>query len=218
MIRILILLLISVVAVAQSLVPLSTGSKSSLRGITVVDSRTIWISGDQGTVMRSVDGGATWGDVSPPNAKALDFRDVEAFDANFAYAMASGAGAMSRIYKTIDGGKTWKQQFLTFQPKYFFDCFSFCDRDHGIAIGDPVGHHFEMLLTSDGGEHWNSLLNLPEVLETEGAFSTGTCIVTSGTSDVWYGTGSNRGARVFHSADRGRTWSSVATPITATKP
>ena len=217
MMRVFILMLVTISAVAQSIVPLSTGSKSSLRGITVVDARTIWIGGDQGTVMRSLDGGATWIDVSPPNTKALDFRDVEAFDANMAYAMSSGAGAMSRIFKTTDGGKTWKQQFLTYQPKYFFDCLSFWDRDHGIAIGDPVGHHFEMLMTSDGGEHWNSLLNLPEVLASEGAFSTGTCIVTSGANDVWYGTGSNQGARVFHSSDRGRTWTSVATPITATR-
>lgn len=215
MILVLLLLLISISANSQTMVSLNTGSKSSLRGITVVDQRTIWVGGDMGTVLRSTDGGATWADVSPPNSKGLDFRDVEAFDANVAYAMSSGAGTASRIFKTADGGKSWKQQFITFDPKYFFDCFSFWDRDHGIAIGDPIGRHFEMLSTSDGGNHWNVLTNVQDIMPGEAAFSTGTCIVTSGANDVWFGTGGPSGSRVFHSGDRGRTWQSIATPVTA---
>ena len=114
-----------------------TGTTASLRGITVVDAKTLWVSGDMGAVLRSTDSGATWSNVSPPAATELDFRDVEAFDSNTAYAMSSGPSTKSRIFKTLDGGKTWKQQFITFDPKYFFDCFAFWNRDHGIAIGDP---------------------------------------------------------------------------------
>jgi photosystem II stability/assembly factor-like uncharacterized protein len=216
MLRVLVLLLLwPASACGQSLQVLSTPSKSSLRGISVADSKTIWISGDMGAVLRSSDGGATWTNVGPPNASDLDFRNIQGFDANVAYAMSSGPGTRSRIFKTTDGGKTWKQQFITFDPKYFFDCFAFWNRDHGIAIGDPVGHHFSMLETHDGGAHWTVITNLPEILPTEAAFSTGSCIVTSGENDIWFGTGSKQGARVFHSADHGRTWSAVATPITA---
>lgn len=215
MLRTLLLLLVSASVSAQTLHMLGTPSKASLRGITVVDSKTIWIGGDGGTVMRTSDGGDTWTSINPPNAADLDFRDVEAFDANTAYAMSSGPSTRSRIFKTLDGGKTWKQQFITFDPKYFFDCFAFWNRDHGIAIGDPIGNHFSMLETHDGGAHWTVVTSLPQIMDSEAAFSTGTCIVTSRDNDIWFGTGSKHGARVFHSADHGRTWSAVATPMMA---
>jgi len=216
MLRVILVALLSVNTWAQTVQVLSTGTTASLRGITVVDAKTLWVSGDMGAVLRSTDSGATWSNVSPPAATELDFRDVEAFDSNTAYAMSSGPSTKSRIFKTLDGGKTWKQQFITFDPKYFFDCFAFWNRDHGIAIGDPIGHHFSMLETHDGGDHWTVLTSLPEILQTEAAFSTGTCIASHGETDVWFGTGSTQGSRVFHSADHGRTWSVVATPITAT--
>jgi len=215
MLRVLLLLLVSALSSAQTLQMLGTPSKASLRGITAVDAKTIWIGGDGGTVMRSIDGGNTWTNVNPPYAADLDFRDVEAFDAHVAYAMSSGPSTRSRIFKTLDGGKTWKQQFITFDPKYFFDCFAFWNRDHGIAIGDPIGNHFSMLETHDGGDHWTVVTTLPQIIESEAAFSTGTCIVTSSDNNIWFGTGSKHGARVFHSSDHGRTWSVVATPLMA---
>jgi photosystem II stability/assembly factor-like uncharacterized protein len=215
MLKAILLLLLSVTACAQNIDILNSGSKTSLRGITVVDSHTAWAGGEKGTILRTTDGGATWENVGPRNADDLDFRDVEAFDANVAYAMASGPGTKSRIFKTTDGGKTWRQQFITFDPKNFFDCFAFWNRDHGIAIGDPIGRHFELLQTHDGGEHWSIITSLPEIMPNEAAYATGTCIVTAGKDDVWFGTGSKQGSRVFHSADHGSTWSTVATPVNA---
>ena len=212
---IVLLVLLSAGADAQSVQLLNTPTKASLRGITVVDAKTVWISGDGGAVLRTTDAGATWTSVNPPNAADLDFRDVEAFNADVAYTMSSGPGTRSRIFKTSDGGKTWKQQFITFDPRYFFDCFAFWNPEHGIAIGDPIGNHFSMLETHDGGGHWTVVTSLPQIIDSEAAFSTGTCIVTSRENDIWFGTGSKQGARVFHSADHGRTWSAVSTPMMA---
>jgi photosystem II stability/assembly factor-like uncharacterized protein len=47
----------------------------------------------------------TWTIGKVPGAEKLDFRDVEAFDANTAYLLSIGEGETSRIYKTTDGGK-----------------------------------------------------------------------------------------------------------------
>ena len=38
-----------------------------------------------------------------PGAEGLDFRDVDAFDAETAYPLSIGEGEKSRIYKTADG-------------------------------------------------------------------------------------------------------------------
>src|SRR5436853_7150874 len=72
----------------------------SLRGISVVSSKIAWASGSGGTWLRTLDGGTTWTAAVVPGAEELDFRDIEAFDANTAYLLAAGPGDKSRVYKT----------------------------------------------------------------------------------------------------------------------
>src|SRR5262245_32130334 len=105
----------------------SSGTKARLRGISVVSDRIAWASGAQGTYLKTIDGGATWQAGSVPGAEALDFRDVEAFDAKNAYLLSIGEGEKSRIYKTGDGGQTWQLQFTNRNPKAFFDAMAFWD-------------------------------------------------------------------------------------------
>jgi photosystem II stability/assembly factor-like uncharacterized protein len=186
--------------------------------VSAVSERVAWASGNKGTVVRTVDGGATWTLVSPPDAAALDFRDIEAFDADTAYVLSIGNGDTSRIYKTADGGKTWALQFTSPDPKSFYDAIAFWDVNNGLAFGDPVGGRFTVISTADGGRTWTPVppANLPPALEGEGAFAaSGTCLVVEGTANAWFGTGGAARARVFRSTDRGRTWSVADTPIMA---
>ena len=82
----------------------------------------VWASGTGGTVIRTIDGGKTWNVITVPGAEKLDFRDIEAFDANTAYILSIGNGENSRIYKTIDGGKTWQLEFQNSNEKAFLRC------------------------------------------------------------------------------------------------
>jgi photosystem II stability/assembly factor-like uncharacterized protein len=192
----------------------NSGTTAQLRGISAVSGRVAWASGTQGTVLRTVDGGKQWEKVSVPGAEALDFRDIQAFDAEKAFVLSIGAGEQSRIYKTMDGGKTWKLQFTNPQARAFYDCFAFWDSRHGIAMSDSVDGRFPLLATSDG-ETWEPLKprTLPEALPNEGGFAaSGTCVAVSGKSDAWFVTG-GPAARVFHSANRGADWEVVNTPI-----
>ncbi|MCV4785504.1 hypothetical protein OFM36_39340, partial [Escherichia coli] len=77
----------------------------------------IWASGTGGTVLKTGNGGKTWQVIIVPGAEKLDFRDIEAFDANTAYILSIGNGDASRIYKTTDGGKNWKLQFINRDEK-----------------------------------------------------------------------------------------------------
>jgi photosystem II stability/assembly factor-like uncharacterized protein len=186
----------------------------NLRGVSAVSASVVWASGTHGTYLRTLDGGLSWTPAQVPGAEALDFRDVEAFSADEADLLAIGPGDQSRIYKTTDGGKHWALEFTNPEPKGFFDCMAFWDRTHGIAVGDPVDGKFELIATEDG-IHWQPLMpaSLPPAIEGEGAFAaSGTCITVQGKSNVWFATG-GKIARVFHSGDRGKTWSVVATPI-----
>jgi photosystem II stability/assembly factor-like uncharacterized protein len=179
-----------------------------------------WASGDKGTYARTTDGGHTWQTGTVPGASELDFRDVDAFDANTAYLLSIGEGEKSRIYKTTDGGKRWELQFKSNRPEAFFDAMAFWDRDHGIALSDPVGGRFLIIATSDGGKTWNEMPagGMPAALQGEGAFAaSGTCITVQGKRNVWFGTGGPEGARVFRSTDGGRTWNVVKTQVMSGK-
>ena len=198
----------------------NSNTTENLRGISVVDERIAWASGTHGTYLRTTDGGNSWRAAQLPGAESLDFRDVEAFSANVAYLLSAGPGEQSRIYQTLDAGKNWTLQFTNKNPKGFFDCMVFWNRDHGIAIGDPVPDNsgklrFELIATEDGGENWKAIPSgtLPPAIEGEGAFAaSGTCIAVHGNSNVWFATG-GKVARVFHSTDAGKTWTVANTPI-----
>lgn len=192
----------------------NSGTEVQLRGISAVSDKVAWASGAGGTVLRTVDGGSTWQRVEVVGASALDFRDVQAFDQNTAFVLSIGPGEQSRIYKTSDGGRIWQLQFTNKDPKAFYDCFAFWDSAHGIALSDSVDGRFPLIATSDGAT-WNpvSVKKMPEALPNEGAFAaSGTCIAAFGKNDVWFGTG-GPAARVFHSSDRGQTWTVAETPI-----
>ena len=117
-------------------------TKASFRGLSVVNHNIVWASGTGGTFIKTTDGGKTWTVGQVPGAEKLDFRDIEAIDANTAYLLSIGNGETSRIYKTTDGGKTWEMQFKAADDKIFLDALAFWDRDNGIAMGDPIDGYF----------------------------------------------------------------------------
>jgi photosystem II stability/assembly factor-like uncharacterized protein len=210
----LLIIFIAALAAAQwQKQPLET--KASLRGLSVVSEKIIWASGSGGIFLRTIDGGKTWTVGKVPEADQLDFRDVEAFDANTAYLLSIGNGENSRIYKTTDGGKTWKLQFKNTNEKAFFDAFAFWDKTHGIAMSDPVDDKYLLIETRDGGEIWKPIENMqmPNAKSGEAAFAaSGTCLIRQGVNNVFLVSGGND-ARVFKSENRGKTWSVYETPV-----
>jgi photosystem II stability/assembly factor-like uncharacterized protein len=188
---------------------------ASFRGLSVVSEKIIWASGTGGTVIRTIDAGKSWKLITVPGTDKLDFRDIEAFDANTAYILSIGNGESSRIYKTTDGGTTWKLQFKNTNEKAFFDAIACWDRNNCIAMSDPVDNKYVLIMTPDGGKTWRPLntSEMPAAKDGEAAFAaSGTCLITQGKNNVFLVTGGND-ARVFRSSDRGKTWSVSDTPI-----
>lgn len=225
--------LVTGIACAQSWVPQTSGVTASLRGVSAVNARVVWASGTAGTYLRTTDGGVTWKAAQVPGAEALDFRGIRAIDGRTVYLLSSGSADKARIYKTTDGGSHWALQFTNPDPQGFFDAIAFWDAAHGIVLGDPVDSHpveshpvesppvdshkiqsqFAILTTADGGLHWQRQ-HSPPALPHEGAFAaSNTCLFLLGTRQAWFATGGPGSARVFHSRDRGLTWTVAATPI-----
>lgn len=192
--------------------------KASFRGLSAVNDQVAWASGSGGTVLRTINGGETWLDVSVPGADSIQFRDIEAFNADTAIVM--GIASPAKFYRTTDGGRTWNETYSNDHPKIFFDAMGFWDAKNGIAFGDAMDGHLPIITTNDGGESWNEIdyENLPKSPEGEGGFAaSGTCLTIYGESTVWIGLGSPA-SRVFKSEDKGKTWSVVETVMKRSKP
>jgi photosystem II stability/assembly factor-like uncharacterized protein len=189
-----------------------TGSDARLRGLSAVSPLVAWASGSAGTILRTIDGGRTWEQKAPEGTAALEFRDIQAFDAMHAVALSIGEGDSSRVYRTDNGGKSWQQTQTNQEPTGFYDCMAFFDQRHGLIVGDPIGGRFEVLSTDDGGRSWQVLTG-PEAQPGEAGFAaSGQCIAVAG-RDAWIGSGGGAVSRVYHSSDRGRTWTAAATPL-----
>ena len=198
---------------AQTWVPGISNTSASLRGVSAVDARTVWASGSGGTWLVTKDGGVTWRAAKVAGAEALDFRGIHAIDAHTVYLMSAGPGDKSRIYKTSDAGEHWTLQLTNQDPKGFFDAIAFWDVQHGIVVGDPLEGRAEVLTTDDGGASWQRR-NPPGALPGEGSFAaSNSCLTLFGERDVWFATGGPGAARVFHSNDRGHTWTVSTTPM-----
>ena len=210
-------LLVVLVALVPKWTLQTSGVTARLRGVSAVSESVAWASGSGSTVLRTADGGATWARLTVTSDK-LDFRDVDAVDAQTAYVLSIGNGADSRIYKTTDAGATWTMQFKNDDQKAFLDAMTFWDANHGLVFGDSIERQFYILTTADGGRTWSRVpaAALPAALENEGAFAaSGTNIAVFGKSNAWIGTGAGSKARVLRTADGGRSWQVADTPLAA---
>ena len=153
-------LLFAVHANAQWLLQ-SSVTTADLRGIDSKGDRVAWASGTNGTVLRTSDGGDTWQACAiPPDAAHLDFRGVQAFDANTAVVMSYGKGSLSRLYKTSDGCHSWKLVFTNPDADGSWSALKFAFGEEnrpyrtGTLYGDPVKEEFTEFVTHDFGETW----------------------------------------------------------------
>jgi photosystem II stability/assembly factor-like uncharacterized protein len=179
-------------SIAQQIEILHDNRLVSLRGLSVVDDKIVWVSGNKGTVGKSIDGGKTWSWITVPGYENRDFRDIEAFDEHTAVIIAIAEPA--HILRSTDGGKTWA---LTYENKtngMFLDAMDFSDDRHGIVVGDAVMGKFFIAHTSNGGESWNVYEEKHAAADSlEGCFaSSGTNVRAIGERNYFFVSGAKK--------------------------
>ena len=155
---------------------LTSGTKTSLRGLSVVNDNVVWVSGSNGTVGKTTNGGKNWNWLTVKGFESRDFRDIEAFDASTAIIISVDEPAY--ILKTTDGGESWKIVYENKTKGMFLDAMEFWNEQHGVVIGDPVNGKFFLAKTSDGGNTWQDI-----PFENRPAADSGeACFAASGTN------------------------------------
>lgn len=204
----------------------NTGFPSPSRGIydiSTVNNNAAWAVAYDGITAasnvqdftRTTDGGNTWmaGRVTAP--ANYHFSNLSALDASTAWVCMydAVAGNGGGIFKTSDGGATWNQQGagVIFNATSFPNIVHFWNATEGIAIGDPnPAPEYEIYTSADGGATWTPVpgANIPDA--TAGEFGIVNHFSVIG-DNIWFDT--NKG-RVYHSADKGMTWTVANTGIT----
>ncbi len=190
----------------------TTPVNASIRALKVVDENTVWFAGSKGVYGFTNDNGETWTiDSIQTDSIAPHFRSIAVTSkATFLLSIASP----SLLYKTEDNGKNWKIVYQENHPKAFYDAMAFWDDKEGIAMGDPTDECLSIIITRDGGAHWEKLPCeiLPTVEDGEAAFAASNSNIALYGNHAWIVTGGKK-ARIFHSADRGKSWEVFNTPI-----
>ena len=192
-----------------------SGSTASFRGIDSVDGTVAWASGTEGTVLRTTDAGQHWTKCAIPDANkdgaTLDFRGIQAFNADTAIVMSSGKGKLSRLYKTTNGCKTWKLIFANPDKDGFWDAVYFGGRHEkvpdgkipwwtsGWLLGDPVHGKFSVFSTGDFGISWFKQKNkgLAADPASQGAFAASNSSLATGSLGPIFGSGGKGGAFTY---------------------
>lgn len=194
---------------AQKIILLQQGKPTSIRGASIVNNNIAWISGSNGYIAITHNGGKTWIWTQIKGFEKADFRDIEAFSDKEAIIMASGTPAL--ILKTTDAGKNWHVKYRNADTTCFLDAMDFAGRKHGVILGDPVNAKFLLLETNDCGETWHPI-NAPEAIAGEAAFAaSGTCLrITANTIDIATG---GKVARHLYSRSPYENWQPDNLPI-----
>ncbi|TAH36835.1 MAG: oxidoreductase [Planctomycetota bacterium] len=201
-----------IAAAACAICSACAAGESSLRGLDA-DGPQVWASGSSGEARVAAAADGRWRRVAVPGTGALDFRDVELLDGGAVLLMSAGPGELSRVYRSQDGGAAWSETLRGVAPEAFFDSIAFWDAQRGLLVGDPAEGALTVLRTQDGGRTWQRV-PLPSAPGELCFAASGTCVCVQPGGLAWIGTGGSV-ARVWRSADHGRTWTAAATPLRA---
>jgi photosystem II stability/assembly factor-like uncharacterized protein len=191
---------------------------SDISSIQMIDTQNGWMITNT-FVLRSMDGGATWHDVTPQGASTLGYGTGASFlDSNVGWILIGDPQNplnTGRLYHTHDGGIHWDEYVTPFGSGELH----FLDPRNGwvmIVAGADAGNMPVLFYqTNDGGVNWTQVYNnLPgdpgeqNSLPASGVKSGFTPI---NMQEAWVSgrSSATNSVYLYHTTDSGHTWSAV---------
>jgi len=198
------------------------GTEITILDLTMVDDLNGWGTGaanpDAPHIFRTVDGGYTWQDVTPPQPIVVNhggsiMAEYGAWDAENAWVAYGGA---EYIWATSDGGLTWNPSPLAFMTTYD-GLFSILDENHvwfyQFLEGGMQKVYTAVNRSIDGGDNWELLLDPYTDVSIQAFDKTGSAFISP---EYGWLTRDFRGVdphvRINLTTDSGITWDSVEIP------
>lgn len=184
--------------------------KISIRAL-VLDHDKVWYAADQSRFGFIDVKTNQKKEIKLPNEKNAEFRSIAQTEK---YVFILNVGNPALLYKISKENLSYELVYQENHEKVFYDSMQFWNDKEGIAIGDPIEGSFSVITTRDEGVSWQKTPSdrLPHLEEGEAAFAaSNTNIVIKGNA-TWLVSGGKK-ARVFHSRNKGKSWSVVETPI-----
>jgi len=140
---------------------LSPRTLSNLASIHMVNTMTGWAL-NQGFLLRTVDGGISWTNVTPKGINSLNEGTLSVYDTQTVWVVFNKELSTSiTVYRTSDGGQIWESAEINTTPYHGrVTSLDFVDSTHGwlltsydVSMGSES---IEVFQTNDGGASWNS--------------------------------------------------------------
>jgi photosystem II stability/assembly factor-like uncharacterized protein len=151
---------------ASSVTPGQQGTITALSA-SPLDVGILWAGTDDGNIQVTLDGGANWSNVTPPEIKPWTrIFNIEAghFDKGTVYAAANTMrldDMNPHFWRTHDGGKTWTEINNGLAPGAVANSIREDPRKPGLLY---AATETQVWVSFDDGDHWSSLrLNMPAV-------------------------------------------------------
>jgi photosystem II stability/assembly factor-like uncharacterized protein len=185
----------------------------SIRAIAPVDENRVWFAANAGRV-------GLIDSLTPKLAtikyedSLLAFRSIATIRNSVFVLSVANPAVLYKIGFDGESATNIEEVYEEKGEKVFYDSMAFWNNSEGIAMGDPTDKCLSVIITRDGGNTWKKLpcSVLPEVESGEAAFAASNSNIALIGDHAWLVSGGKR-ARVFHSADKGRTWEVFETPI-----
>ena len=195
---------------------------NNISAIHMLDPQNGWMITDN-FILRTMDGGMTWHDVTPRGASTLGFGTGTSFlDSNRGWVLIADPNDpvnAGTLYHTTDGGIHWNSNPVPFGGGVIY----FLDDTNGwmmlpadVGAGNMAVKFFQ---TTDGGKNWSQVFsNLPTDANSNtslpyGGIKSGFTPISM--QEAWV-SGQTYASNVFylyHSTDGGHTWSLANNPI-----
>jgi photosystem II stability/assembly factor-like uncharacterized protein len=195
----------------------NSNTTNQLNSISTMPSYRVWACGNNGTVLKTTNGGINWMNVSGNgiptslNLENIFMHKMFIWPPNNSYVYATGTDSSSSyIYMTTNDGLNWNKVLTVTGQDARINGIWFRDTTTGFAEGEPVAGRWSFWKTTDRGLTWDSA-GLYFNGQNYTGFPNNLCGRVNTLNDYLY-IGANYNStetRILRSTDFGNTWTEL---------
>lgn len=174
----------------------------NIYGIVAINNQNVWICGDSGVVMNTLNAGNTWTEMNIDSISGASFTSITTSGVNNIWVIGTcldSTGLNSVIMHSGNAGLTWERQGKT---DIFTNHLSDIQAVNDTTIFISGNHH--IYRSTNGGKNWFNVMY--------GNFDfEGICMTDE--NDIWSVSENNS---IYHSKDMGFSWDTIHSSYTGT--